>query len=583
MQLTLRTSVAMHGSPARQAILVIALGALLVFPGLGRRDLWNPVEPRYAGIAAELERGGELLTPRYNGAPYDQKPPLFFWLGALALRLGNPEHALWLVRLPSALGALLILVGTWLLGQRLLGGMAGFWGALTLGASWHVGWSGRFCHLDTLTVAALLWGWLGLLGAAQGPPRQRRAWILLAGLAIGGGLLLKGPAPLAITVLVLVSWAAIHRDWQVLGRTGLLPAAAIGLLLALAWLIPAWSRSGSAWGEELVLRQGLGRLLDPLQPHKHRWWYYPVIFWGAAGPWSLLLPVTLSVAWRRDGASPRHRAGLTLCAIWVGLVLAALLLGETRRSRYLMPALPPAALLVGWLLEHRVLGPAGSGSHLARWLAALAAGLAATAGLGAALVLGAAAWLAPRVGELVPLAGEGLRELARGGSLVVVLAAGLALLGILTLLLVASRRRVGALLAAIGTLGLLWATWGLVGAPAVDRVRHDLPTVALIRQIVQEEGRRPVVLGRLGHRESALGYLGFHLGRTLEHRRLEEGGVEDLQAGSEPILLLLRDRCHQGLAENYLEGWLPVRPRPLGHHRLWLYRNPASEPAENPR
>ena len=83
------------------------------------------MEPRYAGIADTMLAGGGWLVPRYEGTWYDQKPPLFFWTVAASLHLAGDARDLFLLRLPSAVGALLALIGTWLLGLTLWNGRTG--------------------------------------------------------------------------------------------------------------------------------------------------------------------------------------------------------------------------------------------------------------------------------------------------------------------------------------------------------------------------------------------------------------------------------------------------------------------------
>ena len=61
---------------------LIGLGlvaALLFIPWLGARDLWNPNEPLYGQAVAEMAASGEWLVPTVNGAPFDEKPILYFW------------------------------------------------------------------------------------------------------------------------------------------------------------------------------------------------------------------------------------------------------------------------------------------------------------------------------------------------------------------------------------------------------------------------------------------------------------------------------------------------------------------------
>src|SRR5574344_3034723 len=51
------------------------------------RPLMVPDEGRYAGVAWEMLRSGDWLTPTLNGLPFFHKPPLFYWLSGAALWL----------------------------------------------------------------------------------------------------------------------------------------------------------------------------------------------------------------------------------------------------------------------------------------------------------------------------------------------------------------------------------------------------------------------------------------------------------------------------------------------------------------
>ncbi|MBZ0089108.1 MAG: glycosyltransferase family 39 protein, partial [Thermoanaerobaculia bacterium] len=90
--------------PAR-IVGVAALAAALVLGfGLGDAALVDPDEGRNARIAQEMAAGGERLLPHLNHLPFLDKPFLYFFLSATAIRaLGESELA---VRLPS-------LVATW--------------------------------------------------------------------------------------------------------------------------------------------------------------------------------------------------------------------------------------------------------------------------------------------------------------------------------------------------------------------------------------------------------------------------------------------------------------------------------------
>jgi 4-amino-4-deoxy-L-arabinose transferase-like glycosyltransferase len=58
-------------------ICITTFALLLFFFGLGARDFWAPVEPRYAEIARLMFAKEEWIVPMVNGELYRDKPILF--------------------------------------------------------------------------------------------------------------------------------------------------------------------------------------------------------------------------------------------------------------------------------------------------------------------------------------------------------------------------------------------------------------------------------------------------------------------------------------------------------------------------
>src|SRR5262249_49096535 len=151
--------------------------------------------------------------------PYAQKPPLYFWLAALA---GAPtgrvsEHA---ARLPSALAGI---ATAWLaLGSALFGRRTGALGAallLTLPAFLRLA---RGAQLDVLLAACeglALCAWAAGAREARLRPRHLAAVHGALGLAV----LAKGPVGALVTLLAF----AAHRTWE--RARGEVPGAVRGL------------------------------------------------------------------------------------------------------------------------------------------------------------------------------------------------------------------------------------------------------------------------------------------------------------------------------------------------------------------
>ncbi len=87
----------------------------LIFPllvlyllDLGGVGLLLPDEPRYASVGREMARSHDFVTPRLDGKPWFEKPPLLFWMIAAGRFLHLPDE--WAARLPVALLSVAFLI-----------------------------------------------------------------------------------------------------------------------------------------------------------------------------------------------------------------------------------------------------------------------------------------------------------------------------------------------------------------------------------------------------------------------------------------------------------------------------------------
>ena len=95
-------------APGRGAslLLVLALGAFLYVPGLGREILRHPLEAKYALAAREMVQGGPWLVAHLFGQIYPDKPPLYFWATAAVAEVRGGRFDEVSARLPAVIGGL---------------------------------------------------------------------------------------------------------------------------------------------------------------------------------------------------------------------------------------------------------------------------------------------------------------------------------------------------------------------------------------------------------------------------------------------------------------------------------------------
>jgi 4-amino-4-deoxy-L-arabinose transferase-like glycosyltransferase len=173
------------------------------------------------------------------------------------------------------------------------------------------------------------------------------------GLALGLGLLAKGPVALLPVVVVIVTlWLIRKSEIPIGSHCGRLGgAAALGALLFVAWAIPA---NNATSGEFLRLGIGhhvLARAARPLESHGGRFllnlpYYLPIIIAGFF-PWTLHLPGSISAVLHRRVGGVHFRE---LFLAWVVSIVVIMTLVATKLPHYILFTWPAMALAVGGTL-----------------------------------------------------------------------------------------------------------------------------------------------------------------------------------------------------------------------------------------
>jgi len=333
--------------PRRQVAVLVALWAGATAVALLVRPPIPPDETRYLAVAWEMWVRGDFLVPYLNGAPYSDKPPLLFWLMQLGWAVGG-VGATW----PRLIGPLCAIAAAFLLvplAQRLWPERQGAGWAAALVLPGTLGWTvyGSLVLFDMLLVVGVLVAIIGVLDAWR---RGGIAGWLLCALGLGWGLLAKGPVALLhiLPVPMLAPlWMRERRPerwsrWYL----GLGLAVLIGVVLVLAWAVPAGLGGGPAYRDAIFLRQTADRMVAGAAHGRPLWWYLPVV------PVLLLPWLVWPGAWRGLAALRGHGndSGVRLVVAWLAVVFLSFCLISGKQAHYLLPLMPGLLLLWarGW-------------------------------------------------------------------------------------------------------------------------------------------------------------------------------------------------------------------------------------------
>jgi 4-amino-4-deoxy-L-arabinose transferase-like glycosyltransferase len=290
---------------------------------------------------------GNLILPHFIPGPMVHVPPLYWWSAAVAVRLlGWSELAL---RLPALIPAALtcaILYG-WMLSR--LNREAAFWAAAALLLCHFFLDAARQPRMDSMLA---LFVTAAAIALERGLATRRAAWMGAAAVAIGLGCLTKGILGIALPGIVVGFYLLTRRRWAELFRADVVIAFAAGLAIGLAWYIAGYEIAGAKF-----LRWQIGmNLVSRFVPAQaggadycvHPIWYFGPQIVGGFLPWSLFIPALGVAIWPRRGPMIPESMAYALC--WFGGVFVLFSVSRGKCPVYILPAFPPLAALLGWLI-----------------------------------------------------------------------------------------------------------------------------------------------------------------------------------------------------------------------------------------
>ncbi|MGC6483148.1 MAG: ArnT family glycosyltransferase [Synechococcus sp.] len=433
----------------RCLLLLLGLGLVVCFWQLGSNGLVDETPPLFAAAGRAMAQTGDWLTPRVNGLPRFDKPPLVYWVMgagyALPGQMAWDPLGTWAARLPSALGTLatILMIGDTLLHFPQGGDVNPRRTAVAAALAFVLSplvllWS-RTAVSDGLLSGTLA---LSLLCQwrchASGGRRWWLAWVVL-GLAV----LTKGPVAVVLSGITLLLFGLARRDlaglWSELRP---LSGLAITALISLPWYGLELLVEGQPFWDSFFGYHNVQRFTSVVNSHLQPWWFFGPVLLVAALPFSPLLLLGLMQvvqALRRRGSSPPASQSLQLFAgCWLLAVLLLFTLAATKLPSYWLPATPAAGVLmalallpspararwaqsVGWLVSVLLAAVLAVGFWAARlwvpWIndpemptlpdELLASGfvLRAAVCMTVATVLGVWLWRRPRPGRMLAMQG----------------------------------------------------------------------------------------------------------------------------------------------------------------------------------
>ena len=323
--------------------------ALAWFATVPLRPLFDPDEGRYAEIPREMLASGDWVTPRLNNLKYFEKPPLQYWATAATYELlgvGEASSRLWGVGL--AFGCLPLI---YLWTRRLYGGRSALAALVALAVSPFFVVVAHLNLLDQAFTFFLITAVLAFAYAQCRPPRshEERTWMLTAWAAAALAVLSKGIVVGVLAGGALVVYTLLERDTLTWRRLHLALGVPLFLLIAAPWFVLVTLRNPS-FPRFFFVHEHFARFLTTVHSRVEPWWFFlPLLLIGVL-PWGGSFLGALRARVPAGGADPGAAAPfkpLRFLVIFAGITLVFFSASGSKLAPYILPILPPLAVLAG--------------------------------------------------------------------------------------------------------------------------------------------------------------------------------------------------------------------------------------------
>jgi 4-amino-4-deoxy-L-arabinose transferase-like glycosyltransferase len=330
-------------------LLFLVLAGCLFFARLGSVPLLEPDEGRNAEVAREMLATRDWITPHYNGLPYLDKPPVFFYMVASSFRLAGLHE--WSARAPSALMGLCLVLLSWFLARRMFGESVALRAGVIIATAPLVIIFSRLVIFD-ITLAFLITLAMASFWFAQAAGFRRPGLDALLFLAMGLATITKGPVGFLLPLLSITAYQALRGELRQLKRLRWGLGCVVFLAVVLPWFISISIRYPD-FPRYALLEESLARFSGGLVHRRGGLLYYIPVYLAGFFPWSIFL---LWAGWSRHKRCKEIRdssfSSNLFLLTWSVVAFAFFSLSRSQLPGYFLPAIVPLGILMAKAWDH---------------------------------------------------------------------------------------------------------------------------------------------------------------------------------------------------------------------------------------
>jgi len=350
------------GTHARAVAMLVVVALFAFLPGFFHVPPVDRDEARFAQATKQMIETGDYVDIRFQDETRYKKPVGIYWLQAAAVELAEAAglpHArlrIWLYRIPSLIGAIGVVLGTYWAALAFVSRRAAFLAGLIMATSILLGVEARLAKTDAVlsfSVVAAMGAMARAYLAGQGERGVDTQPLVTAAIfwtAVAFGILIKGPLIVMIAGLAIVALAVTDRSAAWLLRLKPAIGAVWVLALVLPWFIAIILKSGDSFFVEAVGHDLLAKVESGQESHGVPPGFYFLLFWATFFPAAMLAGLAAPAVWRA-----RSDPGAKFLLAWLVPSWIVFELVPTKLPHYVLPLYPAIAILIVGVIDSQSL------------------------------------------------------------------------------------------------------------------------------------------------------------------------------------------------------------------------------------
>jgi len=349
-------------------ILILTMLLIVGFSFYGFPPLLPPDEGRYASIGAEMLRTHQFIVPHIDGVIYFEKPPLVYWLIAIAIKLFGTST--WAVRAFNPILSWFGVIITYICCIRIYDRKVAFIAACIIGANALYLAIGRILTLDAavgffINASILCF----LTGLQPNAGKQRPYWFYAAYVLSGLAVMTKGLIGVIFPIMAIGLWVCFLKQWKQVRSFRIVSGLIIVAIIAVPWIVLTQLQHHSFF-YQYVIRQQFLRFLTKADDRYVSLLQYCAMVIISLLPFVFLLPQSIKRIFVHKYTNLVERQNDLFFFIWGVSIVVFFALSSSMLFTYLVTIVVPFSVLMAryFVASQLITGVTNRSSRVSLWV-----------------------------------------------------------------------------------------------------------------------------------------------------------------------------------------------------------------------